>query len=135
MRRLLITLVPLLIASFLALNYAGFSYSRMSRISDEQYISAAIDVIVKHDKSDRFVTQAAFRQSYPNCCRVLRFGDGLGGRRNTIGPIVGLYSVIVIVRYDQMQDGKPILYEAHFLVDKQLKATFEGGIEVYSGLG
>lgn len=132
-RRTLAALFALLFAvGIVALNYTGFSYSRLSRISDGEYVAAVIDVIVKHDKSDRFLTQASFREAYPNCCRVLRFDDGMGGRRNTLGPLLGFYSVIVVVRYEQIQDGRPVLYEAHFLVDKKLKASFESGIEVYA---
>lgn len=131
--RTLTALSALLVAvGIVALNYMGFSYSRLSRISDGEYIAAVIDLIVKHDKSDRFLTQTSFREAYPNCCRVLRFDDGMAGRRNTLGPLLGFYSVIVVVRYEQIQDERPVLYEAHFLVDKQLKASFEGGIEVYA---
>lgn len=91
-RRTLAALFALLFAvGIVALNYTGFSYSRLSRISDGEYVAAVIDVIVKHDKSDRFLTQASFREAYPNCCRVLRFDDGMGGTSKHARTASGLF--------------------------------------------
>lgn len=127
--KLITIIVGVFFLLFTALNYSGFCYSKMRRMNDAEYINAAVSEIISHDSIKRFKSVEQFKADYPACCKVLRFNDGAGGKINSLGPLLGFYSVIVVVRYDQESSGTMRPYEAHMLVNKCGEASFERGIE------
>lgn len=113
-----------------ALNYSGFCFSKMKRMSNADYINAAISEIIKYDKTGRYPSVSEFKTKHPNCCKVLRFKNGFGSPTNGIGPLYGSYTATVVLHYSREFQGDFIPYERHMYVRKCGSAFPGPGIEL-----
>ena len=130
--RVLMRGIIFVVVVVVALNYWGFCFSKMTRLSDAQIIDAAILDIITRDSGSRFETVEGFKNAYPNCCVMSRTKDGFGDMMNGIGPLLGFYTSSVIVSHERRSEGQLAGYRQHMYVRKCGDAFPGPGIKIGS---
>ena len=130
--KILIKMTIFLVIMVVALNYLGFCFSKMTRLSDAQITDAAILKIITYGSEPRFETVEEFKNAYPNCCAMSRTTDGFGDVINGIGPLFGLYTSSVMVSYERRIEGQLVGYRRHMYVRKCGEAFPGPGIKIGS---